>query len=235
VTGEPKSLTDKWVESKGAAYAYAFDQDRALSAYFGVRGIPDAVLIDPGGTVVWRGHPASLTEAELRKHLSGALKTPVWAWPSSAKAARTALQKGQLAKALEAAQKVPDQDGRADIEAGIRGIVAARVGRMRAALKEGDYLGAHRLAEELKKSLEGLEQAAEADEVLAQVAEAPGAAEVMKAQVQIDKIRAKNPTKKADIERAIEDLREIIGKNPSTYAGRDAERLIELLKRRQNP
>ena len=38
----------------------AYDPDARLHEYFGVHGIPHAILVDAAGTVVWRGHPARL-------------------------------------------------------------------------------------------------------------------------------------------------------------------------------
>ena len=61
VTSEGESQTEPWVESKGARYAYAYDRGGKLSRALGVTGIPNAVLVDPSGTILWQGNPGSLT------------------------------------------------------------------------------------------------------------------------------------------------------------------------------
>jgi thioredoxin-like negative regulator of GroEL len=233
VTDEGQSITDKWIDSKGAEYAYAFDKSREVHEFFGVRGIPTAVLIDASGTVVWKGHPSSLSGGEVEKHLDGALKTPVWDWPKSAKSARSALLKGDLGKALMAIEKVSEADVREALAADIRGLIKMRVDGMTRALEAGNYLGAQTLAKELKKTLAGLEEEAVAVKVLADVEAAPDAEAVLKHQHAVAKIRKKDPTKKADIEKAIEKLKDIKADAQGTYAYEEAEALIKTLQRRR--
>jgi len=43
-------------------------EDGTLSAEFAVSGIPAAALVKDG-TIIWRGHPASLTTEKIEKHL----------------------------------------------------------------------------------------------------------------------------------------------------------------------
>ena len=92
VTGEGKGDTEKWVESKGAEYPYGYDKGGKIRSYFGVTGIPHAVLIDPTGTIVWRGNPGGLSNATIEASLGGALAEPLWKWPDAAKKVRQALQ-----------------------------------------------------------------------------------------------------------------------------------------------
>lgn len=44
------------------------------SGDYGVRGIPHSVLIDPEGTVVWRGNPGGLSSGKVKDALKGARK-----------------------------------------------------------------------------------------------------------------------------------------------------------------
>jgi hypothetical protein len=73
VTGETKSSTEPWIESKGVQYAYAYDKGRQLGNRLGVGGIPHAYLINPLGCIVWEGHPGALDDGIIRKHLAGTL------------------------------------------------------------------------------------------------------------------------------------------------------------------
>ena len=110
LTSEGAADTEKWVKDKGVTYPYAYDKGGKLSNWFGVSGIPHAVLLDSNGTVVWKGHPASLPMETLEAALSTALTVPLYDWSGAAKAARAFLQKGQYAKALAAAQKLKPED-----------------------------------------------------------------------------------------------------------------------------
>src|SRR5262245_44923612 len=77
VTDEGESDTVKWIAAKKVKYAYAYDKGGKLKRFFGVQGIPHAVLVDATGTVVWDGHPASLDPATIEKALGGALPKPM--------------------------------------------------------------------------------------------------------------------------------------------------------------
>jgi hypothetical protein len=73
VTDEGEAETVKWVEEKGAKYAYGYDRGGKLASYFKVSGIPAAVLVDAKGIVVWQGHPSGVTDALIEKAVAGAL------------------------------------------------------------------------------------------------------------------------------------------------------------------
>jgi thiol-disulfide isomerase/thioredoxin len=57
----------EFMAQQDIAYPVA-KEDGSLSAHFNVSGIPAAALVKEG-KVVWRGHPARLSEAEVRKWL----------------------------------------------------------------------------------------------------------------------------------------------------------------------
>ena len=89
------------------------------------------------------------------------------------------------------------------------------------------------MAKDLKKRLSGLEEAADAEQVVADVDAAPDSKEVLKLQAAVAKIRKKDPTKKADIQKAIAKLKDIRVEARDTYASREADQLIRLLERRR--
>ena len=72
MTSESESQTVPWVEKTGAAYPYAYDKGGKVARFFGVRGIPHAILVDPTGKVVWRDHPARLDAKTVEAALAGA-------------------------------------------------------------------------------------------------------------------------------------------------------------------
>ena len=50
-------------------YSVASDPSGSLAQYFGVRGIPTAVLVDAQGMVKWTGHPMELNEGKIKSLL----------------------------------------------------------------------------------------------------------------------------------------------------------------------
>ena len=104
---------------------------------------------------------------------------------------------------------------------------------MERALEEGDSFKAQTMATELKKQLSDLEEEASADEVLAGIEAAQDSKEVLKWQAAIAKIRKKDPSKKADIQKAIDALKDIRTESSGTYAAGEADRLVGMLERRK--
>ena len=72
LTKVTKSATDESVQSfideKELTYPVAKEKDGNLSTRFGVRGVPAAAIVKDG-KVVWRGHPARLTDTTIEKVL----------------------------------------------------------------------------------------------------------------------------------------------------------------------
>lgn len=230
VTSEGKSETEPWVAKKGAKYAYAYDKGGALARYFGVKGIPAAVLIDATGTVVWSGHPSSLEESVIEKSTSGALSKPLWEWTGAAKGVKTALMKRDYKAALDGAAKLGAGDDGPAILAALQAMVKNRVEGMKAAYAEGNFYGAESEASALSKELAGLPEKPDADQVLADLKANKDAAPILKAQRQIAKIREAGLTKSKEIDAAIDDLKKIGKELPSTYAATEASALITQLQ-----
>jgi thioredoxin-like negative regulator of GroEL len=229
VTSEGASETEKWVASKGARYAYAYDKGGKLARYFGVSGIPHAVLVDASGTVAWKGHPGALEEGTLQKALSGALPKPLWEWSGATKGVKSALLKRAYASALQQAAKLSPEDDGPAIKSAIEALVKGRVEAMKGAYSAGDFFGAQQAASALQKELNGLPEQAEASQVLADLAANGAAAPVLKAQQRIAKIRSGKLEKKKEIEAAIADLNKIKKELSGTYAEREAQALIDQL------
>lgn len=69
VSNEPEATVRPWLERNGVNYANVLSKS-AGSAY-GVRGIPNALLISPDGVIQWRGHPGALDSGTIQAVLSG--------------------------------------------------------------------------------------------------------------------------------------------------------------------
>lgn len=227
MTDEGKSDTDKWIAAKGAKYAYGYDKGGALSRYFGVKGIPHVVIVDASGTVVYNGGAGAYSDEILAKATAGALPKPLWEWSAAAKGVKTALVKKQFKVALDEAAKLAESDDGPMIKSAIEGMVKSKVDIARLAYERGDFLGAESAAASLAKEFEGLPQKAEAEKIAADVKANAASAEVLKHQRQIAKIREKAPTKRKDLEGAIEDLKKIKAAAGSSYASTEAGQLID--------
>lgn len=230
VTDEGKGDTEKWIDAKGAKYAYGYDKGGALSRYFGVKGIPHVVLIDANGIVVYSGGAGGYTQEQLSKATAGALPKPLWEWSPATKGVKTALLKKQFKTALVEAEKLGEADDGAAIKTAIEGMVSAKIELLKSAYTKGDFLGAQEMSEDLHKQLDGLPEQAEADKVGADIKANAEAADVIKLQKQIAKIRDRAPTKRKDVEKAIEDLKKIEKSAAGTFAAKEAEELAFRLR-----
>ena len=235
MTSESESQTVPWIEKTGAKYPYAYDKGGKVSRFFGVSGIPHAILVDPGGKVVWRGHPASLEAGTIEPALAGALTKPLYAWPPAGKAVVKEIVQGDFAGALDKAAKIPEADGGPDIVAEIRGMIDTRLKAAEATLGEGNFYGALEQGEALVKGLKGLPEQERAQKVVDDVDAHPDAKQVLDAQKKIRKIRSKEPSKRKDVEKAMDEMKDIVKELPGTYAAKEAsaymDQLRELLRR----
>jgi hypothetical protein len=214
-------------------YAYAYDKTGKVGGRLGVAGIPHAFLIDPQGKIVWDGHPGELSEATIEKALSGSLPKPLFEFPGSATAVRTALAKHNLAVALAEAAKVPDNESGADLKRAIQGLISGRVANMKSALKDADYLTALEAATALKKDLTGLPEAPEAEKALAEITANKDAPPVIAAQKKIRAILEQKLGKRLDYEKAVSDLKKMVGDLKGKYASKEAdEALVTIAKRK---
>lgn len=57
-----------FIEDNDVNYPIAKEKDQALAVQYGIRGIPAAAMVKEG-KVVWRGHPASLSDELIEKML----------------------------------------------------------------------------------------------------------------------------------------------------------------------
>jgi len=231
VTSEGRQKTEQWIESKGAEYAYAYDQGGKLKSWFGIRGIPHAVLVDATGTIVWRGHPGKLTEEIVEESLGGALRLPMWEWPEVVrkKVGKYFLRR-QSAKALAEAEKLGETA--APVRAELSGLVAGLASSVRALHAEGNYLSARLNGERCKKELAGLPQADEIEEVLRSIKADKQAQTILKAQQKVRKTLG-GKIKKASFAKHEKAFRKIMQDLPGTVAAREAQEGLKTLQEMQ--
>ncbi len=70
VTNEKPEVIAEFVKKTPMHYTVAYDVGGKLSASFGIKGIPHAMLVDRTGKIVWEGHPMKLKDADIEKLLS---------------------------------------------------------------------------------------------------------------------------------------------------------------------
>lgn len=113
VTMDKVSEAEPWIAKTKASYAYGYDRAGDLHELFSIQktGIPFSVLVDPFGTIVWSGHPASLKEGVIERALEGASTRPTWTWPEETRSLAWPLARGELARADELARGLSGPPG----------------------------------------------------------------------------------------------------------------------------
>ena len=228
MTNAGVSDTEKWIADKGAKYAYGYDKSGKFASYFNVTGIPRAVLFDPSGKVVWDGHPASLTDADIEKAVNGALPKMPWEWEAALQPAAKLLGKRQYASAIAEARKVGV--GADALIAAVRAVVKGNVEGIKSAKTEGDFLAVSEDGAALVKSLNGLPEEVEVATLLKELAADKEAQKVIAAQKQVRNLTAEEP-KKRDLPVVLKKLEKLKKDNEGNAAGRDATAAIETLKK----
>lgn len=228
MTGEAQKVTDQWVSRHGAEYAYAFDTKGELGRWAKVGGIPHAILVDPNGTIVWRGNPAGLKPKVVEKALKGAIKRPISDWPKSAAKVKKALGKRDFAKAFAAAEKI-EGDERGMIVSELEAFVNAKRDCVKDWMTEGNYLAVDERGSEFADQLDGLLQGEEIEQVLKQLKDDDAAQDVLDAQHRVQKLLAKK-RKKGSIAKIKRELKQIAAGHRGTYAERDANNALVILR-----
>jgi hypothetical protein len=245
VTGEPKDKTEPWVEAQNMRYAFGYLSKAAMGEFMqslGMRGYPSAALVDPQGTVVWAGHPASLSSSTVEKHLRGADRTPVniravtRTWPESAKKAADALRKGKLADALveASALDIDPNTVRSDVESFIADAATA----IKSLHAKGDLLGFEEAMKASGKDLAGLEQSVELEELLKEMRRDGDSKAIISAQRKLLKYGEKiaEQRKSKELDKLEEAIDKIAGKHPGTFVETQAEKLRSAIaQRRESP
>ena len=93
VTSEPVEKVKPFIERMGMKYLVAIGG----AEQYTTRGIPHAWLVDARGKCVWKGHPLSLKEATVEKHLKGVRIGPPYELPRTLSTAGDHLNKKMYA------------------------------------------------------------------------------------------------------------------------------------------
>ncbi len=242
VTGESTDKTEPWIEEHGARYPYAYLDKEVLSGFMkqmGMGGYPSAAIVNPKGKIVWTGHPSSISSSLVKKHMKGADKTPVELravvrnWPKEAQHVRASFKKGQLAKALTDAKKLPEEWNVAkDLEAAIE----RRVSKVKALHASGDYLGFTEAAKSATKQLAGLPEGADLTALVKEVKSDAKAKSVISGQKKLAKLAAKvaEARKPKDIVTLEKKVEKIADKHAGTFVEESAQKLMQRLRKKRS-
>jgi len=69
ITDEQAATVRQFMQQVPMDYPVALDPGGRLAQYFGITGIPHALLVNKAGVIVWTGHPMELTAAGIAKVL----------------------------------------------------------------------------------------------------------------------------------------------------------------------
>lgn len=105
VTRQDRSAVDKFVEETGAKHPIVMESTDSMRSY-GCTGFPSSFLIDPGGRILWSGHPGNLKDSQIEEALGQARILPDF--PAALKSARKSFEKEKLSDAQKAVRKVLD-------------------------------------------------------------------------------------------------------------------------------
>jgi len=228
VTGEGQGPTDRWIAKTDAQFAYGYDKSSQLGRWFGVRGIPHAVLIDPSGTIVWRGNPATLKAKTVESSLAGAISRPISDWPESASKVVKHLGKRDYGKALGEAEKL-DGDERGEILASLETLFNGKRNSVERWMKAGDYLAVEERGSSYAKQLKGLPQGEAIDAVLERLDDDDDAQDALDAQRKVARLMSRK-VKKSQRNKVKRELQAIAARFPDAGAGRDAKAALMRLR-----
>ena len=229
VTGESVAMTTPWVEKHGMQFAFAYDKTGRFTGKIGKGGLPNAALIDAAGTLVWRGHPASLDEATIAKALeTQPLSKPLFEL-AGFDAVREPLALERYDRIYEALDELEAGDAQAKLTEALELVIDKRIERVERMMEAGDFLAVQTKLADWGKVWNKLPQEARVD-VLAKGLKDRDVKKVLRAQERVrDLVPEKARIAQRDRERIAKQLRKIIEDHPDTAAARDAEAALDLI------
>lgn len=234
VTGEGKAKTEPWIEKVEANYPYAYDQSGDLARSLGVKGIPNAVLLDSAGRVVYQGSPSRITDEMVEQVLPGTFKTPVYEMSKELDSVKKPLLSHQFGKAVKAADRL--EQGQ-ELKEAILALVSGQVSALRASQEAGDFLTVTEEGKRLSKECSGLPEAKEVAAILKEVNSDRDAKRIIKGQKAVRKLQGEVPDlqREKDVRELIESVEKVQKAFEGTIAGKEAAqlkaRLEAMLKR----
>jgi hypothetical protein len=230
VTEESKALTTPWIEEHDVEFAYAYNRSGSVMAQIGTRGLPNAVLIDSYGTIVWKGHPSKLDDEIVQSALTGKpLTRALFELDGYTEDVRTALRARDYGAVYVGLEEVDDADDRHEVTQAIELIIDRRLARLDDLFEAGDYLAVKERATPLVKAFKGLPQQERVTALVKKLKDRQ-VTKVLRAQEKIRKLVPEGERiAEKDRPKIAKQLRKIVEDYPDTQAARDAEAVLEWL------
>jgi len=240
LTSETPEKVKPFVEKNRLSYPVGMIDRAQLEAYGG-GGIPHAYLVAPNGKVVWHGHPASLTDGEVEKHLRKTTDFGLRKIRSEAKQAATAFKKGRLAETEKLAKQLVEdgatsEQGQTDATYLLRR-VSNLVGywdrTAKATAESGLYGRTFEVLGKIQKHYAGSELATNAAETSKALKADPNVKKELSLTKKLDKLKARfhdAGTDRRGLDSCQKRVQKFIDKNKGTKAAARAEKLLYLVK-----
>ncbi len=224
--------TVPWIERMRVRHPYAYERNLYwLKA--NVFAYPYAFLIDPGGVIVWRGHPGKLDEALIEKHLEGALTRPLYAWPEAFAEVKALALEEKWPEAVQLAEKLTTENEELAVyRDAVNQLLRTRVKSLVTLVRSGDYYSAWNRAQALKEALGDHPAVFEIDLAIRALERDPKLHAIWNAQKEIVALRARAVSSREEAEAAIAELEEIAKRYPEQLLAREAELGVGTLRRK---
>lgn len=235
MTDEAESKVEDYIEENDIHYPIVIERSGRSQQQLDVRGIPEAVLVDPKGTIVWRGHPGMFQEGMLQEVLRGA--RPPMELPREIRSVQRHLDREQYGRAWADLKRDLDA-GRLEGEAeNVARELVTRIEQDAAelystateALEEKDWYLAMTSLERLADAYEGVH---EPEAVAAKLDELRSDSEVRKAVKAGEKlVQAQAYDRDKEYEKAYRAYRSIASSYEGTKAGETAAARADEIER----
>lgn len=231
---EDKGKTEAWISELGVQYPYAYFGDGKLSEATGHKGYPHAALVDPKGTIVWAGHPSSLSNGTVESALKGASKYISYGWPKEFQKVAKAVNEGDFGAAIAEATKLAaaGTERGEEVKAAVVGMLDVCIADMNAAMEGGDFYAANEIAERLSGKLKGLDQDQAVAAVLERLKKDKDVKTILKGQTALQKVMQGELRKDKQVEAAMAKAEKIAKKYPGTIVERQAKDFVQKMKLR---
>ncbi len=231
---EDAGTVDKFVKDKKILYPVAIDDGGKTAEIYGVSGVPDALVLDADGRIVWRGHPGdheSLVKAVEQALEDAAIVAPPQTPHKRLKDVVTRLSDGALGEAHVAAGKlVADTDADVSSQANaitqsIEALVTRHKEKAEEEAKSGGYFAAAQRLQKLADRLKGSSLQKDLTQRADEIRKTPNAAQDLAAGEMLEK--AFEAAFKGDTARTYKELNALVKKFPGTRSAEQAKSILQ--------
>jgi hypothetical protein len=235
VSDEAEGTLEKFIKDKAITYGIVLSAKKFAELYPS-DGRPSSWVLDADGKVIWKGHPASLTNEMVAEWVKDLAPTRIdRSLAKELKDAVKAFDAGQYGKASTEAAKIlgsaEDETVKADarhVQDFVQKHVTAYAAKMARLRDAGDLVGLGLLIDEAAAKFDGSDQGKAWSDEAKELRKSDSYKDTVKAGEELEKLRPKLEDMKPS--RAHKALEKIAKKYPDTKAGKEAAELAERYK-----